>query len=120
MADAGHRNCSHELQRIELPLARERRTLDLHQHVDRHRLRVHRQAGQRGDQAGAVLRALAHADDAAAADMDAGVAHRAERVEAVLVGAGGDDLAIELRRGVEVVVVIVEAAEPSGAGLSRA
>ena len=70
---------------------------------------MHRQACQRCDQASAVLRALAHADDAAAADMDAGLAHRAERVEAVLISAGGDDLAIELRRGVEVVIVIVEA-----------
>jgi hypothetical protein len=40
--------------------------------------------------------------------MDAGRAHIFERVEPVLVGAGGNDLAVKLRRGVEVVVVVVE------------
>ena len=54
-------------------------------------------------------RDLAHADDAAAADVHAGVAHALERVEPVLVVARGDDLAVELGRGVEVVVVVVEA-----------
>jgi hypothetical protein len=36
------------------------------------------------------------------------LAHALQRVEAVLVGARGDDLAVELGRGVEVVVVVVE------------
>src|SRR5262249_39715924 len=57
----------------------------------------------------AVLAALSHADDAAAAHVDAGAAHVIERVEPVAVGARGDDLAVELRRGVEIVVVVVEA-----------
>ena len=60
------------------------------------------------DHAGAIVRALAHADDAAAADMDAGVAHMVERVEPLLIGARGDDLAVEFRRGVEIVVVVIE------------
>ena len=54
-------------------------------------------------------RDLAHADDAAAAGLHAGVAHVRQRVEAVLELAGVDDLAVELRRGVEVVVVVVQA-----------
>ena len=41
--------------------------------------------------------------------MDAGIAHGVERVEAVLVGARRDDGAVIFRRGVEVVVVVVEA-----------
>ena len=92
-----------------LALHGERRAFHLHQHVDRHAFRMHRQAGQRRDHADAVVQPLAHADDAAAADMDAGVAHVVERVEAVLVGARGDDGAVIFRRGVEVVVVVVEA-----------
>ena len=48
---------------------------------------------------------LAHADDAAAADGDAGLAHARERVEPLVVGARRDDAAVELRRRVEVVVV---------------
>ena len=58
--------------------------------------------------AGALRAALAHADDAAAADLDAGVAHVGQRVEAVLVGARADDAAVELGRAVQVVVVVVE------------
>ena len=45
------------------------------------------QARQRRDHADAILARLAHADDAAAADMDAGAAHVVERLQAILVGA---------------------------------
>ena len=87
----------------------QRRALDLHQVVDRHRFRIGIEVGELRDQPGALRARLAHADDAAAADVHAGVAHALERVEAVLVVARGDDLAVELGRGVEVVVVVVEA-----------
>src|SRR2546429_3739535 len=70
------------------------------------------QVRERDDHADAILGTLAHADDAAAADVDAGVAHVAERVEAVLVGARRDDGAVIFRRGVEGVVVVVEAGGP--------
>ena len=69
---------------------------------------MRRQARQRRDHADAILAALAHADDAAAADIDARMAHVRERLEPVLIDARGDDLAVKFRRGVEVVVVIVE------------
>ena len=62
---------------------------------------------------------LAHAEDAAAADMDPRVAHGSERLEAVLVGARRDDLAVERLRGVEVVVVVVEARVLEAACLRR-
>ena len=94
---------------VELRASGERRALDLHQHVDRHAFRMRRQARQRRDHADAVRLRLAHAEDAAAADVDAGFAHGAERVEPVLVGAGGDDRAVVFGRGVEVVVVSIEA-----------
>src|SRR6516225_6463333 len=67
-----------------------------------------RQSGERGNHADAVGAGLAHADDAAAADMDAGVAHMFERLQAILIHARGDYLAIEFRRSVEIVVVIIE------------
>lgn len=51
--------------------------------------------------ADAVIPALAHA----AADMDAGVAHMFQRIESILISARGDDLAIEFRRGIVVVVI---------------
>ena len=70
---------------------------------------MHRQIGQRLDHADPVLARFAHADDAAAADMDAGRAHVLQRFQPIVIGTGGDDLAVEIRRGVEVVVVIVEA-----------
>src|SRR5262245_47851017 len=68
-----------------------------------------RQARECCDQAGAILVALAHPDDAAAAHIDAGLAHGGERVEPLVINASRDDLAVELRRGVEIVVVVVEA-----------
>ncbi len=49
--------------------------------------------------------AFAHADDAAAADRDAGLANTRDRVEPLGVRARRDDAAVELGRGVEVVVV---------------
>ena len=81
-------------------------------------LRMRRQARQRRDHADAVGPRLAHADDAAAAHRDAGGAHVLEGIEAVLVDARRDDLAIELGRGVEIVVVVIEAGrlEPAAPG----
>jgi hypothetical protein len=70
-------------------------------------------------QAGAVAAGLAHADDAAAAGAHAGVAHIGQGVEALLVGAGGDDLVVVVRAGVEVVIVVVEAGVLQGHGLVR-
>ena len=67
------------------------------------------QVRERLQQAGALLARLAHADDAAAAGLQPGAAHVRQRVEAVLVLARVDDLAVELGRAVEVVVVVVEA-----------
>ncbi len=68
-----------------------------------------RQIGQLLQQAKAIRARLAHADDAAGADIDAGVADKLERVQPIFVGARGDDLAVILRRGIEIVVVVIEA-----------
>src|SRR5262249_20081214 len=108
-AYAGRRDGADEIDRIDGFAARQRRTLDLDQHVDRHTFGMDGQARKRRDHADAIIGALTHPDDAAAADVDAGLAHVAERVEAVLIGARGDDRAVIFRRGIEVVVVIVEA-----------
>ncbi len=67
------------------------------------------QRGQGFEQADPVLAPLAHAHDAATAHVHAGIAHLLQGVQAVLEGACGDDLAVELGRGVQVVVVIVQA-----------
>src|SRR4029450_8251881 len=67
---------------------------------------------QRADHAARAPAPSPHADDAAAAHMNAGVAYMAERVEPLLVGAGRDDLAVELGRGIKVVIVVVEAGSP--------
>ena len=48
---------------------------------------------------------------------DAGVAHVGERIQAVLIGPRGDDLAVELRRGIEIVVVGGEAGLGEAVGL---
>src|SRR5512139_3737609 len=71
---------------------------------------MHRKAGKRRDHADTILKPLAHTYYAAAADMDARCAHVFERVEPVLVRARGYDLTVELRRCVEIVIVVVESA----------
>jgi len=73
--------------------------------------------GELEEEVEAVGDGFAHADDAAAADGDAGVADVFEGVEAVVVGTGGDDVAVELGGGVEVVVVGVAAGVFEACGL---
>src|SRR3546814_1318820 len=69
---------------------------------------MHRQVRKLAQQLGAIMLLFAHADDAAAADLDAGATHVIERIETILVRACADDLAVELRRGIEIVVVVIE------------
>ena len=105
---ARSRDRAHQVERVERRTPVQRRALDLHQLVDRHALRMLRQRRERVQQLHAIELRLAHAEDAAAADVEPRVAHRLQRVEAVLVGARRDDLAVERLRRVEVVVVVVE------------
>ena len=107
--DPCHGDGADEFERIEVLLVLQRRALHLDQHVDGHALRVARQIGQRHQEARPIFCLLAHADDAAGADLHAGAAHMLQGIEPVLIGAGGDDVAVKLRRGVEVVVVVVKA-----------
>ncbi len=76
-----------------------------------------RQVRQLDQQAGAIVQRLTHAEDAARADLHPRLAHVAQRLQTLGVGAGGDDVAVELRRGIQVVVVVVQARSGQGAGL---
>ena len=105
---ARDRDGAHEFERIERLRAVQRGAFHLHQAIDRHRIRVRRQVGQGAQEARALAPGLAQADDAAAAGLHAGIAHVFERVQAVLDLAGVDDRVVELRIGVDVVVVVVE------------
>ena len=67
-----------------------------------------RQVGELLQQCRAVLVGFAHADDAATADIDIFGAHIFQRIEPILVGAGGDDLLVVLGRGIEIMIVIIE------------
>mmetsp|Transcript_6268 Transcript_6268/g.13671 ORF Transcript_6268/g.13671 Transcript_6268/m.13671 type:complete len:306 (-) Transcript_6268:208-1125(-) len=87
----------------------ERSPVDRHERVDRNRLGVGLHRGELGEQPHAVGFALTDAEDAAAADGDAGLAHVGDGLEAVVVGARGDHAGVVLARGVEVVVVGGEA-----------
>jgi len=91
--------------------------LDGDEGVDGEGLRVGGQRGHGVDEADAVRVGLAQADDAAGADVDARVADVREGLEALVVGAGGDDGGVELARGVEVVVVRGQAGLLELAGL---
>ena len=55
-----------------------------------------------------IATGLAHAKDATGTDIDAGLANMRQRVETVLEGPRRDDVAVELRRGIEIVIVSVK------------
>ena len=99
--------------------AEQRRAFDLHQVVDRHRLRIGIEVGELRDEPGALAARFSHADDAAAAHVDAGVAHSLERFQAIAIRSRRHDLAVELGRGIEVVVVVVETGLFQAFGLAR-
>ncbi|VVN49539.1 hypothetical protein PS639_06484 [Pseudomonas fluorescens] len=107
--DAGDGEHADEIERVDVIGIFQRRASDFHQHVDRHRLRMLRQVGQLDQQVGAVVEGLAHAEDAAGADLHPRITHVSQGLQALAVGTGGDDAAVEFRRGIEVVVVVVEA-----------
>jgi hypothetical protein len=96
---------------------REGGTSDPDEGVDGDALGVGVEAGEFDQHSDAVVDGLTHADDAAAADGDAGLADVAEGEEAILVGAGGDDGFVVIAAGVEVVVVGVEAGLLEATGL---
>src|SRR5690606_12081283 len=76
--------------------------------VDGHALRVRRQRGERVEERHAVLAGLAHAEDAAAAYLQARVANVLQGPEAIGVGTGRDDLRVESLGGIEIVVVEIQ------------
>src|SRR5262249_57812678 len=96
------------------------RPLRVDEIVDRHRLGLRIEARELRDQARALRARLAHSDDPAAADLDSRPAYALERLEAVTVFPRGDDVAIELRGGVEGVVVVVQARGLQGFGRTLA
>ena len=65
----GGRDRAHQLQGVEPVGPVQWRARDLHQQVDRHALGVGIEAGELGQQTGAVAAGLTHADDAAAAQL---------------------------------------------------
>ena len=87
----------------------ERRAFDLNEVIDRHGLRIRVEVGKLRDQACAFAARFPHPDDTAAAHGNAGRADTRERIEAILIDARRHDLAVELGRGVEIVIVVIEA-----------
>ena len=104
--DAADGNHPHKIQRIHRGAAGQHRAGHGHQAVDGHRLGL--QLDQFGNQTGAVGLLLAQANDAAAAHLDAGLAHGAQGVEPVLVAARGHHLGVMRGAGIEVVVVVIQ------------
>src|SRR5262249_3231465 len=78
-------------------------------HVDRHAFRMDWQTCKSCNHSDAILKRLAHANDAAATNMNARFAYMIKRVEAVLIDTRADNLAIEFRRRIEIVIVVVQA-----------
>src|SRR5256885_12272049 len=61
--------------------------------------------GELAQEIAPVVDRLAHSDDAPGADRDSRLAYGAQRPQALVVGAGGDDRAVRLAAGIQVVVV---------------
>ena len=110
--DARNGDSADKIKSVHVVVVRQRRAFNLHQHVDRHTFRRRRQIGQLQQQPGAVFNRFAKPDNPAGAHFNPGIAHLVEGVQALLVGTGGDDIAVEFRRGIKVVVVIIQ----TGAG----
>lgn len=106
-----------EFKRVHELLLGQRRAFDGDKRVDGHGvgLRVH--AREFDEHLEAVVHGFAHAEDAAGADFEAGLADVRERLEAFIVGARGDYRGIKFARGVEVVVVDVAAGFLEARGL---
>ena len=68
-----------------------------------------RQRGQRVNEAHSVGAGFAHADNSAAAHIDASTADLGQRVEPVFHRPRGNDLVIALWRGIDVMVVVIQA-----------
>ena len=85
----------------------QRRAGDREQEVERHHVRVQLLQAER--QADAVVDRLAHAEDAAAARLQADLLRQPHRVDALLPGVRRDDLRVELLRRFQVVVDAADA-----------
>ncbi len=106
--DARHGNGADERQRVQVLRVFQRGARYLYQHVDRHRLRMRGEPGQLLQQRAAILGAFAHAENTARTHLHTGVAHGGQSFQAVAIGARGDDFAVVVGGGVEVVVVVVQ------------
>ena len=107
--DPCRRHHPHQLQRFEGSLLFQGGAFHRHQPVHRNAFGMGVHAGQHLQHGGAVPQGFTHADDAAAAEGDAGLAHPLQGFQPFLIGAGGDDPVVVLGAGVEVVVVGREA-----------
>lgn len=119
--NSGNRNGANELDRIKRGDFGHRRAGDAHQHVERYRFGCARQAGERQKKRGPIPAGFTHAQNAAGAHIDAAVAHMGEGFQSIFKTAGADDFAIKLGRGVDVVIVVIEAGgfEPFGLWASQ-
>lgn len=94
---------------IDLIDLRKRRTGYWDQHVDRYTFRMLRQVGQRHKHIDATNSIFAHAEDAAAANLDARFPDMRQGFQTVSKAVCGDDLTVIVFGRIDVVVIIVEA-----------
>mmetsp|Transcript_2320 Transcript_2320/g.3499 ORF Transcript_2320/g.3499 Transcript_2320/m.3499 type:complete len:266 (+) Transcript_2320:1177-1974(+) len=106
--DPRQRDGADKFDRVQLGHIRQWRIRHWNQHVDRHRIRVFLQCGQRQQHVDPVHLLLAHAYDAAGADLHARLAHPVQGVDTIGKGAGGDDLRVVALGGVDIMVVVVQ------------
>ena len=103
--DAGDRNHADEVEDVDALVLGHGRAGHGHELVDGDGLGGRVEGGDDLNHLETVFGGFAEAEDAAATDRHAGVLHVADGFESVVVGVSGDDLGVELARGVDIVIV---------------
>ena len=103
--DASESDHADQVERVDLWVVGERSSRHRHQGIDGYAFGLRVKVGDDFEESKAIGDGFAEAEDATAADGDAGVLDVADGPKAIFVGVSGDDIWVVFWGGVEVVVV---------------
>src|SRR5207247_8791774 len=106
--DSSRGDCSNKDKRIQRLGVAQRRPFDPSEQIDGNTFGMGIQCGELMQESDAILVRFTHTDDAATAHRNTGFPNVFNRAQSVFVGSGRNDLAIKLRRCVEVMVVSMQ------------
>src|SRR6195256_6762986 len=94
-----------EFKNIDWRLLRQRRTRHGHQTIDRDAIGLWFKFAQHLDHAQSIVDRFAHPDNSPTANRHSALLHRCDCFQAIVKSVGADDLGIEFRRRVDIVIV---------------